>query len=392
MKIYNISEFKQDEFTIKMDKFAKRANRLGLAFGYTLESTSESFYRMPFSTDKVYYTVYHYSVYGESPVINGYSFLAKIESIDNGVNLIHSHNTEYDFTSYRTCNLTCEHCNINRNRNFYYLVQNEVTKKVKMLGGNCLAQYIEQPNAERIAEFYNDALGIEFQNEESEYSEKVNQSKVTFKISDIVSQAVAIVNQYGYTSVKNEDFQNKKIATKTLVMNNFFYTGKDKINPSDEDKEQAESIIKAVVSDLEVKTKLTDYEYTIITLLNNGRMQYHHAGYVVSIVALYNRMMDDKRVKETTKQSDYVGSVGEKFSNITATVIKESQSDASGYGISYIFTFKDSNDNILVWFSSNNVCDLGNNVILTKGTIKGHKEYNGVKQTIITRCKIEIIK
>src|SRR5258706_4256919 len=153
MKTYRITEFKVSDFIAKMDKFTKRANRLGIEFGYKLESESMGEYvkRDTLGELMTYtYKVYNYSVYGESPVVNGYSFLAKIEPFEN-VNLIHSH-SDLDLSQYKTATLTCEHCHINRNRNFYFLVMNETSKEVKMLGGNCLAQYIAQPNAEDIAE------------------------------------------------------------------------------------------------------------------------------------------------------------------------------------------------------------------------------------------------
>lgn len=389
MKTYSISQFKNDEFTAKMDKFTKRANRLGLSFGYTLESTSESSFKDE-NKNQVFYTVYNYSVYGQSPVINGYSFLAKLESFE-GVNLIHSHNTDFNFDVYRDSALICEHCNVKRDRNFYFLVMNETTKEVKMLGGNCLAQYIAQPNAEQIAEFYNDVLGIEDSTGESEYKEKLHSYKISYSLIEYLSLTVAIVEKHGYTSVKNENFENHIISTKTRVNTSFFYNGKDKVIATDENKQQAQHIINTVKDSLTSKAELTNYEHTILTLVESGRMNFNHCGYAVSIVPLYNRIMEVKYTKETIKQSEYIGVVGEKFTNIHATVIKESQYD-SAYGTSYIFTFKDNNDNILVWFSSNNVCDLNDKVILTKGTIKEHKEYNNTKQTIITRCKIEIIK
>jgi hypothetical protein len=397
MKTYAISQFKQSDFTSKMDKFSKRAAKLGIEFGYTLESKTIGTYSVKDSfgeTVKHYYEIFNYSVYGESPVINGYSFLAKIEPFE-GVNLIHSHNNDYDFSSYENANLTCEHCRVNRMRNFYYLVLNESTGEVKMLGGNCLAQYIAQPNAEEIASFYADCLGLDdSMAEDMEENFKNHSRDFLVNISEFLAYGINSVNNHGYTSSKNSDMY--KLSTKDSTIQDYFSVGIERIIISEDLVNQASNMIQVITTALTAKLEsnndnlLTNYENTLLNILTIGKMKITHAGYVVSIIPLYNRMMEEKVTKETTKQSEYIGTVGDKIANVSATVIKTSQFE-SGYGLTYIFTFQ-SDSNILVWFSSNNVCDLGDNVIITKGTIKDHKEYNGTKQTIITRCKLETIK
>jgi hypothetical protein len=49
-------------------------------------------------------------------------------------------------------------------------------------------------------------------------------------------------------------------------------------------------------------------------------------------------------------------------------------------------------DNVLTWFCSGKGIDpdieVGDEVLLT-GTVKDHKEYNGVKQTYLNRCIVK---
>ena len=59
------------------------------------------------------------------------------------------------------------------------------------------------------------------------------------------------------------------------------------------------------------------------------------------------------------------------------------------YGWTSVVTFEDEDENIFVWFTSKELSiAIGENVTLT-GTVKEHKTYKGVKQTILTRCKID---
>ena len=52
-----------------------------------------------------------------------------------------------------------------------------------------------------------------------------------------------------------------------------------------------------------------------------------------------------------------------------------------------IYRFEDENDNILIWKTSNFI-DRADKVTKIKATIKDHTEYNGEKQTEMSRVKI----
>jgi uncharacterized OB-fold protein len=50
--------------------------------------------------------------------------------------------------------------------------------------------------------------------------------------------------------------------------------------------------------------------------------------------------------------------------------------------------FCDNSGNVLVWFTSSAPeVEIGDRVRLT-GTVKRHGEYQGVRQTVMTRCKV----
>lgn len=102
---------------------------------------------------------------------------------------------------------------------------------------------------------------------------------------------------------------------------------------------------------------------------------------------------DDYR-KETEGVSEYIGSIKDKVDTEAVymrSVYWEQPSycEWNGMEIMYIHTFKIGSD-ILIWKTG---CGLGNieegSEVHLKGTIKDHKEYDGVKQTVLTRCKVE---
>ncbi len=89
-------------------------------------------------------------------------------------------------------------------------------------------------------------------------------------------------------------------------------------------------------------------------------------------------------------ESEYIGEVKERMRDLRVT-LTGARAVSSAYGTSILFTFE-YNKNILVWFTScppdEEDAVVGKEYLLT-GTVKEHKEYKGVKQTYLNRCKLK---
>lgn len=85
--------------------------------------------------------------------------------------------------------------------------------------------------------------------------------------------------------------------------------------------------------------------------------------------------------------SEFVGEIKERLRGLKATVTGI-RSTEGYYGTTFIYSFK-SGENVFVWFSSScKDIEEGDEILLT-GTVKDHKIYNGIKQTVLTRCIIK---
>lgn len=105
--------------------------------------------------------------------------------------------------------------------------------------------------------------------------------------------------------------------------------------------------------------------------------------------------------------SKHIGTVGDKIT-IEATLVKMYEyidHAFSYYGTThYIYTMQDADANIFVWKTTSSMMiqldeegcrwhSVGKgDVISITGKIKEHGEYKGTKQTVLTRCKYELIK
>lgn len=101
----------------------------------------------------------------------------------------------------------------------------------------------------------------------------------------------------------------------------------------------------------------------------------------------YNRLNNIQEDK-----SGWVGTVGERLEmKLTLSWINQwEQARYCGYDTEFVFLyqFKDDEGNVLIWKTTNYVEAKVGDKLLVKGTIKQHDEYKGVKQTVLTRCKV----
>ena len=114
------------------------------------------------------------------------------------------------------------------------------------------------------------------------------------------------------------------------------------------------------------------------------------------------KIAEEERAKANA-EVEYYGAVGDKF-ELTLTFDKSFGFEGA-YGFTYIHLFHDDENHVFAWSSSNGSykVEYAKNVTwggieyveyevghkyLIKGSIKDHREYRNVKQTVITRCKV----
>ena len=109
-----------------------------------------------------------------------------------------------------------------------------------------------------------------------------------------------------------------------------------------------------------------------------------------------------ERTPREPNDSEYVGEVGERLT--VALVLEKSFSFENNYsyhgGVSYIHKFVDEAGSAFVWKTKNSLSEWADDYKTMRkfksgtivGTVKEHSGYNGVRQTMLTRCKIKEAK
>jgi hypothetical protein len=90
--------------------------------------------------------------------------------------------------------------------------------------------------------------------------------------------------------------------------------------------------------------------------------------------------------KASKKVSDYIGSEGDKVEiEGEISAIRYIEGD---YGTTTLYTIVTADGNLVKWFASRSALGENEGVqVRIKGTVKKHDDYQGVKSTVLTRCK-----
>lgn len=282
--------------------------------------------------------------------------------------------SEYkDFKPY------CQHCNITRDRNNTFIVKNTKTHEYKKIGSSCLKSFLGgHYNISESSLFSYLKLIDVFHNEIFGGTGGLHSS---YSLETAIAIAMSIINTDGYVSRKNSDDNNVSTGDRILALMSSSNDNREIISKYKDDAEKCISFMK---ENLKSKNNdLSDFEYNILQILEHNYVpSFKYMGVVAYIPVLYYRLTRDV----VQKKNEFIGEVGSKIS-VTAKLVNKKTID-SAYGTSHIITFETSDGNTMVWFSTKYIDYPINTELKVTATVKDHKVFNNIKQTIITRAKL----
>ena len=151
---------------------------------------------------------------------------------------------------------------------------------------------------------------------------------------------------------------------------------------SESARERANNTIKFFKNLNNDDEELNDFALNVRTAV---LAEYAKCSNYIAYAPLLQKKLIAKMAKHNEElKSNYVGNVGDKITIdvvCTGSVGFETQ-----YGYSFANTFRDDNENVYVWITATKSYDIGTQMKIM-GKVKAHNEYNGVKQTVLTRVK-----
>lgn len=398
-----------DRYGFFLDKLAKLSRRAERIIGRPLSAqivdsverkVGEDAYLQP-----LFATFYHVRLDAEPVKVEGYSFLATIDHMNDAGNIIRAMPgiTAEIPESYRTAKAFCHHCNSHRTRRNTYLLQSEKDGSIVQIGKNCLADFIgrDAEDLARRAEFMSsfNSLGDSEDDFDGAYPMRDHRTTDTLTYLGHVAVMIRINGWMSRGAARAKDDGTE--STSDLAYTNMYppknpKTGKRERTERVEDADKA--LAKAALDwarSLGEKTSRSDYEHNVHVIASEHFIEFKSTGIAASIVSAYLRA--EERLKVTQKvfadvtASAHIGKVKERITFGKVRVLTSySGVTGSGFPVNR-YTFVTAEGNVLEWSASTSQKLVQNQEVVLIGTVASHGEYKTVKRTRITRCKVKTI-
>lgn len=400
--IYDIPFSRWNEFQIALDKVNKKAIKYGIK---PLTISSKEKIDITHKNPNALFPIYawHITLEGEPIKIKGWEFLASLEHSSTNGNVIRfvpgkeePRVKQYVKASHRNCDF----CHSQRDRLNTYIVRNTETSDLKQVGGQCLQKYIGD-TARKLARFSFSMANIidELMDDERGFS---GGGTPTFDARTALAASILTIKAHGYTS--NAVAQDRGIpATSTYLKCGLFGWCPSREfekdfrelldvmqKPSAEYFKQADDMIKWF-NDLPEEQKSSSYMISIGSIIDADMVTGKSIGLIASLPASYHRYMNGVKQRAEEKPSSHVGSIGIKIPSTKVKCVYAQNHDGM-YGSYQLVKFVDDIGNVYTWFNTGrNDMETGSFYEII-GTVKKHDDYQGKKQTILTRVKAKQIE
>ncbi len=411
--IYKIPAGNLGRVNEKVARLNKRALKLGLVpIVLNSHGIEEKVTRHEITGAERRTTLHLLSIQGETPTLAGWQFLATLQHLtdDQGapMNLVRAvPGSEGLLNDYRAVAQKCDHCQVSRRRIDTYVVRHAESGDIKQVGSSCLVDFIGTEDPTTVLARFTYLLSLAGILESEESYSSGDRRDYSFSLEDYLGCVCACAREHGFTTRKEARDSQGKVATASQAMSVLFpapkttnercYCGNRDprhVQVSADDQANALAALAWARETLTDRNQLNDYLYNLSVVSSLESIDHKSAGIAASLIPCYAREMEKaiiaKRERVTQANSQYVGQVKDKVT-LTAQLIGL-RSFETRYGDCHMHRFLDGSGNVLTWFASKSQHAQVGSTYKVIGTVKKHESYQGIKQTVLTRVKLEVIE
>jgi hypothetical protein len=387
-------------FEAKLESLNRRARRLGVAEAtfktigtrqevaeiFTMESgPMGSCERKKIGQETVLVTEIELSLNVPTVRLDGWTFRAKLTPFADG-NIVSGAPGREDEAPlpehFRTCAIACEHCKTDRRRKEAFVVQHP-EQGLRMIGRNCLVDFIGSMDAEKVAkrfEFWAEIYTTFRDYEEGERGAWEGGGVHTYSLTEIIGRAL-LLDGGAYVSAKkaSDDYTGRTVSTgekvKLTLRDDKFKAEFEAVR--DDLEEKAAAMVNHVAARL---TGASDYEANLSLIIGAGYCTKQTIGIGASIIAAFNRMEREALEKENFAASEFIGAEGQRLD--VAGVVLSTWTVEGDYGVTKKFLVQTAEGNLAV---ANNLNAEKGDAVAFKATVKRHSEWKGSKRTEFSR-------
>ncbi len=374
---FSIPTFRKSVIEKRLEKLSKKAAKYGNG-DITFTFGEKTIREIKTEYGPRQYEFIDITVTGNAPQIAGWQLLARIEIMGGDENLVHTvpGSSVQLNEGYRTHDGHCDHCNTSRRRNDVYVLadgQNQIA-----VGRTCLRDFlgIDDPKAiVNRAQFFEELRNIQEDDMIGNFG-----SFGCFDLQEVLTVAAGFIRTKGYVS-KAKQAETGYETTGEAVIYSIRSVPGYKLETTAEDRNWAAKTIEFFRA---TETFGNDYMDNIRVLMKQDLVLERHVALISSAVLAAQRALAPKPI---VAESNFVGKEKERLRNLDLLLEKIIFLGHGTFGPSYLHLLKDTTGNQFSWITGNKLEIAEGSRVKLDASVKQHKLYNGVKQTVLTRAK-----
>lgn len=393
-----IAQYRVEEFLKKIATFNRKAKKLGLPEVAATKIGSEvreyKHKNDDGSVEKYYIEWFEYDINGSIPRLGGWAIHSKVEPASQVAgNFVYTNKGFEPREDLRTTGMICEHCNMARGRSLVYLLQNMETGEQKLVGKSCLKDFLPEMAVTDVLAYLESLKKLEEAGEADEDSIYGNAPReaYVYPVDMLVAESLVVIRKWGYVSKKMvseqtiEDYEkNGELCASSSLLANTSRVRHEIYS----DEEIAEVFkagkVDACIEWIKEQDAKSDFMYNLKLAVEQKAAPWKMFSFVIAGVNMFLRATEEKVAKQNTnKVNEFIGVVGQREEFHNLKIVREYISEGH-FGCTFITTMEDEDGRCVVWFASKRVGEIGD-IINLKATIREHKMFNDLKQTVITR-------
>lgn len=432
---YFIPEGNVKAFETRIAKLIKRATRLNSPLSYKInrdifQDEKVKFQGADGKTKEVFVRRFQVEVIGEEPKYKGWRFIGTLEHTVEG-NVLRMVPGVDAPAQYRDCAPFCEHCKLKRIRKDTFLVHHVENGTTTQVGSGCLVDFLGHENPQALAQLASIWVSI---NELTALAtddhwvagggggvsyDRQDLPRFLEYVAEIVIQdgqfwsraAVARISEKRGPNARLPETTSSKAARCLNPYGPEDRQDSCKYDPSEAAINLAENARNWVLSEYGVplpeeggydaikaallhqsRPELNDFEHNLLVVAKGEfceRRTFGIAAYIVEAYRKAHSMIPER--KKPAFDSQHFGTVGQRFPKLEVTVEKVITWTSEFHGAASLFKMRTKDGNMAVWKTYNvapaNDMEEGQTYVIA-ATVKKHGEYNGEKQTEMSRVKV----
>lgn len=348
-----------------------------------------------------------YDITEATAKVNGdFAVAAKLDRV-NGGNLVETFinpETHERFEipeKYRHSDGFCEHCKTKRERTKLFVIQNRKSGEFFQVGASCMKFYDWGISAENIGRYYeglteifNSGLSSDLSDAEiREYCAMVSRRNY-YEVRKVIEFAIMIIAEKGYCRADGNGTPTKEMVDEAC---DCFYNGKHETVQErlkrryggNFDRIVDKSEVDKVIAHFMEKHDTSDFTANVQLLLNCKNVDRKHVGFIACLPQVMTRDIERAEAAKAKEIFTHFGEIKKRYT----LPVDDCRVIATYHGYGYydvvtIFRIRCGN-NVLIWKTQKDISPdefIGKSITFT---VKEHSEFNGEKQTEITRCVLK---